>query len=445
MNEQSERRPGLNQFLNSIADSGLEALRAIRGRRGPERDIVALCHELLTTTGEATGTAVAREVVAAYRALDEAGRRSFFDRLLREFDVDVARIDAATKSYAKNRSLANRLALSRAVEAPRQELFRRIHTAPDGGATLVRMREDLLELIGEDPALEAIDADLRHLLKAWFNRGFLALERIDWNTPAAILERLIDYESVHEIRGWDDLRRRLAADRRCFAFFHLALPGDPVIFVEVALVRGLAETIGPLIDRGGPVLDPARADTAIFYSINNCHDGLQGISFGNFLIKQVVLELQREFPAIETFATLSPMPGFARWLAQSLPRLEAPLLAPEEAAAIRTMLDAGASERLLGPLEKPVITLAAHYLINERRGEEPLDPVARFHLRNGARLERINWLADRSERGLSTALGVMVNYLYEPKTIEKNHEIYVRDQTVVAAGRVSRLLPRELR
>ena len=445
MSETATRRGGLNQFLNSIADSGLDALRAIRGRRSADRDIVALCQELLTTTGEATGTAVAREVVAAYRALDDASRRAFFESLLRDFDVVPARIDAATAAYAKDRSLANRLALSRAVEAPRQELFRRIHTAPEGGATLVDMREQLLGLIGDAPDLEAIDADLRHLLKAWFNRGFLTLERIDWNTPAAILERLIGYESVHEIRGWDDLRRRLAADRRCFAFFHPALPDDPVIFVEVALVQGLSDAIAPLIDRNGPVLDPSKADTAIFYSINNCHDGLQGISFGNFLIKQVVVELQRELPSLGTFATLSPVPGFARWLAQNLETLAPPLLEPSEMPAIRTLLKAGASEALLDPLEKPLMGLAAHYLVNERRGDEALDPVARFHLRNGARLDRINWLADRSERGRRTALGIMVNYLYEPKAIEKNHEAYVRDHEVVASTRVARLLPRELR
>jgi malonyl-CoA decarboxylase len=282
-------------------------------------------------------------------------------------------------------------------------------------------------------------------LKAWFNRGFLTLERIDWNTPAAILERLIGYESVHEIRGWDDLRRRLADDRRCFAFFHPALPGDPVIFVEVALVRGLPEAIAPLIDRNGAVLDAAKADTAVFYSINNCHDGLQGISFGNFLIKQVVLELQRELPALSQFATLSPVPGFAHWLSKNLEQLAPPLLDAGEKPAIRALIDAGAPEAMLATLERPLMGLAAHYLVNERRGAEPLDAVARFHLRNGAKLDRVNWLGDRSERGRRSALGMMVNYLYDPKSIEKNHEAYVRDQTVVASGRVTRLLPRELR
>src|SRR5690606_3266375 len=216
-----------------------------------------------------------------YEGLAPDERPAFFERLARDFDADPDRIATAAAAYAKDRSLANRLALSRAVEAPRQELFRRIHTAPGGGAMLVRMREHLLALLDDNPGFQSIEADLRFLLKTWFNRGFLAIERIDWNTPAAVLERLIDYESVHEIRGWDDLRRRLAADRRCFAFFHPALPGDPVIFVEVALVKGLPDAIAPLIDRDGPVLDPSKADTAIFYSINNCHAGLQGISFGN--------------------------------------------------------------------------------------------------------------------------------------------------------------------
>ncbi|MEX1107944.1 MAG: malonyl-CoA decarboxylase [Dongiaceae bacterium] len=446
MTVQDTRRPGgVNQFLNAIADAGLDALRAIRGVRTAERDVVVLGEELLSTRGEASGTAVAREMVTHYRELDADGRRRFFETLATDFDVDPDRILAAAKAYGEQPTLETRLALARAAEAPRQKLFRRIHTAPDGGATLVRMREDLLQLLPANPALEAVDADLRYLLKVWFNRGFLALERIDWNTPAAILERLIRYESVHEVRGWDDLRRRLAADRRCFAFFHPALPGDPVIFVEVALVHDLADSIGPLLDRDGPVLDPSLANTAIFYSINNCHDGLRGITFGNFLIKQVVVELQRELPAIERFATLSPVPGFRRWLARALERLAEPLVSDADQAAIRGLLAGPVTPAAILPLEEPIMRLAAHYLLNEKREQEPLDPVARFHLRNGARLERVNWLGDPSSRGLGDSFGIMVNYLYDPRSIEKNHEAYVSGQEVVAASRVTRLLPRELR
>jgi malonyl-CoA decarboxylase len=445
--QDSRRSGGVNQFLDAIADAGLDVLRAIRGRRIANRDVGALGEELLSTRGEASGTAVAREMVAHYRKLDPAGRLAFFRTLAKDFDADPRRILAAGAAYGKSPTLENRLLLARAVEAPRQELFRRINTAPGGGATLVRMREDLLHFIqeDEDPALDAVDADLRHLLKVWFNRGFLTLERIDWNTPAAILERLIQYESVHEIRGWEDLRRRLAEDRRCFAFFHPALSGDPVIFVEVALVCDLADSVGPLLDRNGPIIDPAAADTAIFYSINNCHEGLRGITFGNFLIKQVVVELQRELPTIGQFATLSPVPGFRRWLSGALDRLAQPLVSDVERSALQDLLAGPVSETAVTPLQEPLMRIAAHYLLAEKRDREPLDPVARFHLRNGARLERMNWLGDRSQRGLGESLGIMANYLYDPRSIEKNHETYVDDHQVVAAARVTRLLPRDLR
>jgi malonyl-CoA decarboxylase len=443
--QDSRRSGGVNQFLDVIADAGLDVLRAIRGRRIANRDIGALGEELLSTRGEASGTAVAREMVAHYRKLDSAERLAFFRILAKDFDADPQRILAAGRTYGEDPTLKNRLLLARAVEAPRQELFRRINTALGGGATLVRMREDLLQLIQDDIALDAVDADLRYLLKVWFNRGFLTLERIDWNTPAAVLERLIQYESVHEIRGWEDLRRRLAEDRRCFAFFHPALPGDPVIFVEVALVRDLADSVGPLLDRSGPILDPATADTAIFYSINNCHEGLRGITFGNFLIKQVVVELQRELPAIGRFATLSPVPGFRRWLSGALDRLAQPLVSDVEQSALRDLLAGPVSETAVMPLQEPLMRLATHYLLAEKRDREPLDPVARFHLRNGARLERMNWLGDRSQRGLGESFGIMANYLYDPRSIEKNHETYVDDHQVVAAARVTRLLPRDLR
>jgi malonyl-CoA decarboxylase len=438
----TRRSGGLNQFLNSIADAGLDALRAIRGHSGAGRDAETLGNELLSTLGEASGTAVAREMVVYYRNLDKTGRRRFFETLANRFDAEPERILVAAKVYGEQQTLAARLALVEAAQAPRQKLFRRIHAAPDGGATLVRMREDLLQLLPENPGLESVDADLRYLLKVWFNRGFLTLERIDWNTPAAVLERLIHYESVHEIRGWADLRRRLAADRRCFAFFHPALPGDPVIFVEVALVCELAESVDPLLDRDGPVLDPSTANTAIFYSINNCHEGLRGITFGNFLIKQVVVELQRELPAIEHFATLSPVPGFRRWLGPALDRLDASLLSDRERAALRGLVSEPVNEGGLEPLQDPIMRLVAHYLLNEKRELEPLDPVARFHLRNGARLERVNWRSNLSMRGLAESFGIMVNYLYDPRAIEENHEAYVSDHEVVAATRVTRLLPR---
>lgn len=438
----------VNQFLNSIADAGLDFLLATtRARKPSPRTPVRSCRELLSTLGEASGTAIARDIVIAYGRMDETERLQFFEDLRTQFDVDPDKVIAAAEAYRSQPDLRSLLALGSAVEAPRQELFRRINTAPDASATLVAMRRDLLRVLPERPELQGVEADLRHLLSSWFNRGFLTLQRIDWNSPAAVLERLIRYESVHAIEGWDDLHRRLAADRRCFAFFHPALADDPVIFVEVALVRGMADAIRPLLDREAPVLRPEAADTAIFYSINNCHDGLRGISFGNFLIKQVVLEIAREIPSVRTFATLSPISDFRKWLASVASDPGSLPLSEDERLSIAALDDddwaerPDAAERL-----RPVVTgLCAWYLLKAKRDGAPIDAVARFHLRNGARLERIDWLADRSPKALRDAAGLMANYVYDPKSIEKNHEEYVRHQNVVASPSIQRLVPRARR
>src|SRR5216683_712153 len=287
--------------------------------------------------------------------------------------------------------------------------------------------------------LKLLDADLRHLFASWFNRGFLELRRIDWQSPAAVLEKLIAYEAVHEIKGWDDLRRRLAPDRRCFAFFHPALPGEPLIFVEVALVQGLATAMPPLLaretDEEAARAQAASADTAIFYSISNCQDGLRGVAFGNLLIKQVVDELKAEFPQLKRFSTLSPVPGFRRWLGQRLANGSDP------DAALLPQLESGGwwndparSEKLRAPL----LRLCARYLT--RQPSIRIDPVARFHLGNGARLERINWLGNNAPRGMQESFGIMVNYLYDHDSIEDNHEVFVRDRTIVRSPEVDALL-----
>jgi malonyl-CoA decarboxylase len=338
--------------------------------------------------------------------------------------------------------------LAAAVEAPRQELFRRINMAPEGTATLVGLRGKLLALVQDRPHLLVVDADLRHLFTSWFNRGFLQLEQITWHTPAAILERLIAYEAVHAIRGWDDLRARLAEDRRCFAFFHPALPDEPLVFVEVALTNGLASSIQPLIEPDRTQLDPEKADTAIFFSISTTQDGLRGISFGSFLIKQVMGELSSELPRLSTFATLSPVPG----LGQALRRREDPEGFTE--ARLRSILGGAAGqgrrhrgevdpvasvERLLnhhGPRPpdecRLLESLTLAYLTAMRRGTRVADPVGHFHLSNGARLERIHPEGDPNEsRGRSC--GVMVNYLYDPESLELNHERYVETGEVSVA------------
>lgn len=309
------------------------------------------------------------------------------------------------------------------------------------------MRERLLELKPEQRELDAVDWDLRHLLSSWFNPGFLQIVRVDWRTPAYLLEQIILHEAVHEIRGWNDLRRRLEGDRRCFAFFHPALPDEPLVFVEVALMNRMADAVPPLIDAQATSNDPSRATTAVFYSISNCQPGLRGVSLGNFLIKNVVDVLSREFPRLKMFCTLSPVPGFTAWLSpllkagdtsQSKPMAQALKVVASQLGTdvVKVASDPENAVERLVPLKEPLLQLCASYLLHRADGSEPAqDPVARFHLHNGAKLERINWLADISKKGLRESLGLMVNYLYEPRTIEGNHEKFVRGE-IVASRRV---------
>jgi malonyl-CoA decarboxylase len=297
------------------------------------------------------------------------------------------------------------------------------------------MREQVLSGLKANSSWIGLDADLAHLLASWFNRGFLTLRRIDWHTPAIVLEKLIAYEAVHQVRGWGDLRRRLEADRRCFAFFHPALPDEPLIFIEVALTRGVSDTVQPLLDPDAPVDDPARADTAIFYSITNCQQGLRGVSFGNLLIKQVVEELRRRLPRVHQFATLSPVPGFGAWLTNVQGELKR---VARGSAMLETLSRLKAADwhrdAQAAPALKPLLMqLCACYLLQSAGEGEPADPVARFHLGNGARMERLNWLADVSEQGMRRSAGLMVNYVYDPDDVEKNHEAYVKEHRIVAS------------
>jgi len=320
-------------------------------------------------------------------------------------------------------------------------LLRRMNMAPGGTGALIAMRSEINARLRDEPELKLLGADLRHLFASWFNRGFLELRRIDWQTPAAVLEKLIAYEAVHAIKGWDDLRRRLAPDRRCFAFFHPALPGEPLIFVEVALVEGLATSMPPLLSQDmeddTARAQAARADTAIFYSISNCQDGLRGVSFGNFLIKQVVEELHAEFPQLKQFSTLSPVPGFRRWLTQQLAEEGDP-----DAALLPKLArdswwhDPEQSE----PLRASLMRLCAAYLTRRLSPGNRIDPVAHFHLGNGARLERINWLGNTEFRAIQESFGIMVNYLYDHDSIENNHEAFVREGTIVRSPDVDALM-----
>jgi malonyl-CoA decarboxylase len=408
-------------------------LRRLFGRdpHGSAAGALTLCRALLSERGEASGATLAREAVRAIEALDSAERERFFDALAGEFSPSPTAVARAAQAYQTDPGPRTLARLQRTVEPARQELYRRLNMAPAGTAALVAMRTRLLAGLGAHPQWRAADDDLLHLFRSWFNRGFLRLERIDWRTPANVLEKLITYEAVHAIRGWDDLRRRLQSDRRCFAFFHPALPDEPLIFIEVALTRGLATQVEPLLAPAAAVEEPEAATHAMFYSITNCQDGLRGVSFGNFLIKQVAEDLRTQLPKLKTFATLSPVPGFAAWLAALRKRGELQMPALEHPEWHR------ADDR--DELQKDLSALCAHYLLKARRGEEPLDPVARFHLGNGAALERVNWLADLSAAGLERSLGMMVNYVYRLEDVERNHEAYVKEHRVIASRAVEKL------
>jgi malonyl-CoA decarboxylase len=308
------------------------------------------------------------------------------------------------------------------------------------------MRGQLLEAIRQDSGLAPLDADFMHLLSSWFNRGFLSLRRITWSTPANILERLIHYEAVHEISSWKDLRARIdPPDRRCYAFFHPALIDEPLIFVQVALTREMPDAIAPILSESRDPFSPDKATTAVFYSISNCQRGLAGVSFGSFLIKQVVAEISRELPQIANFVTLSPVPGFAGWLARELARDSSALLVAADRAALAALEHAEwhTDPKLAEQLRTPVARAAAAYFLSARsRSGSPVDPVARFHLGNGARLDRINWLADTSSKGLRQSHALMVNYRYDLGEIEKNHEAYAERSEIVASKAVRRLAGR---
>jgi malonyl-CoA decarboxylase len=467
-------RSWLERLWASVADRGRPYAEVLQPEvsRSPLERARELAAALLSERGEASGAAVARELLNELRQLDTKDRHEFYRFLVSDFLPDHDRLKAAVEAYLAEPTPEHATKVAEAAEPTRQEVLRRMNMAPGGTASLIAMRKELLHLLRDDPYLKPLDFDLRHLLGSWFNRGFLELRRIDWQTPAAVLEKLIEYEAVHEIQGWDDLRRRLAPDRRCFGFFHPALPGEPLIFVEVALTRGLADSIQPLLVKdGGEAAQREReraADTAIFYSISNCQEGLRGISFGNFLIKQVVEELKAELPGLVRFSTLSPVPSFRRWLETQLATEGGiPLVREAELPALRQVAgeasqgaDRKALLRLLlaadqwwedepvsHALRAPLTRLCALYLTTPAEGRKdgskrPADPVARFHLGNGARLERVNWRGNIAPRGMRESYGIMVNYLYDPEQIEANHEAFVRG-TVVRSQAVDTLLAGE--
>jgi len=436
------------ELLQTISERGRALLDRARDRRGLDstrsESLIELCEHLISGRGEASGVALARDILTRYAALTTGPRIAFFEALASRFGADPARMETAIAAWRDKPCDETAAEVHAASEPRRQELFRRLNLAPGGTAALVHMREQLMDALDHRDDLTAVDEDFVHLFSSWFNRGFLVLRHIDWSTPAIVLEKIIRYEAVHAIHDWEDLRRRIdPPDRRCYAFFHPALVDEPLIFVEVALTRDIPAAIAPILATSREVVEPDKMRTAGFYSISNCQRGLTGVSFGNFLIKQVVEEINREMPKLGTFVTLSPVVSFAAWLKR------------EREDGASTTLNAADKEVFIAlddpnwwkntetaeRLHDPLMRAAAHYFLRARNSRGlPADPVARFHLGNGARLERIDWLGDTSERAMAQGHGLMVNYQYDLDDIEKNHEAYAEGHDVAASSAVHKWL-----
>ncbi|MEY4640746.1 MAG: hypothetical protein RLZZ227_740, partial [Pseudomonadota bacterium] len=432
----------LGYLIQKLQNLGLDTLLQSWQGKQQQRSFVDvardLCRTLLQLKGEASSVAIAEEIIRSYKDASIEDKQLFFRYLHTELDAAPGSVNRAIKDWQATPNSQNLQALGAACEPPRLELLRTLNTAPGGTLALIEMRDDLLKL-PDDPAYTVLADDLLQLFRSWFNRGFLELRRIDWHTPALVLEQLIHYESVHEIKGWPDLRRRLESDRRCYGFFHPAIPDVPLIFVEAALTDGMSNSISALLQQDLPQqVSEKLPSTAVFYSINNCLQGLRGVSFGNFLIKHVIEHLAVEAPHITQYVTLSPVPGFMRWLAKEWLQIAQggdtkTTPAVETRAAVEALLRKELNPEALAisaPLQNYLPMLCARYLVQAKHRDKPIDPVARFHLGNGARLERINWMADASPNGFKQSAGLMVNYVYDRKTMARNHEAFEQQNEV---------------
>jgi malonyl-CoA decarboxylase len=429
------------ELLNAISDRGRQLLDLSGIGSGHDETIESLSKALLSGRGEASGVVIARQILTSYKQLSDQRRSAYFSFLAQEFSPDPGNLDSAARAYLDAPAPDTLKRLSDAAQSPRLEFLRRLNLAPGATAGILQMRKDLLAQLKGNDALIAVDRDFVSQLTSWFNRGFLVLQRIDWSTPANILEKIISYEAVHEMRGWDDLRRRLdPADRRCFAYFHPSLVDEPLIFVQVALTRHIPGTISEVLEeeRREPATVP-EPTTAVFYSISNCQEGLRGISFGNFLIKQVVEDLTRAIPSLKTFVTLSPVPGFSTWLERARSCNLLSYMDATDQALLENLSDESwtEDEGLAAAMRPVLLAAASHYFLMAKNIHgRPVDAVARFHLGNGARLERVNWLGNISPRGMREAHGLMVNYRYDLRDIERNHELFANSGVVAASKSV---------
>ena len=459
---ESIRRKSVVGISRTWRDIKGKARRRLKGRIHPDlpKEDMEYIRARMTECvegkgGEVKARARTEELGLVYKSLSRRGKKVFLRRLACDFTTDADSIISTLEAFKEASGESSRLELEhrlrKTLDFPRLLILKQFNTLPDGFKFLVDMRADLLELGRGDPFMESLEKDLKYLLNNWFDIGLLDLAEITWESPAILLEKLIQYEAVHEIKSWSDLRDRLDSDRRCFAFFHGKMVYEPLIFIEVALTRGIARGIHELLDEKDETGDPREADTAVFYSINNTQKGLTGISLGNFLIKRVVANLSEELPALKTFVTLSPVPGFRNWLAPRLKDGDLSVFAAHEVLEIAPggdgenachvlleLLDTRwhENDHVRDRLEKILPRLMARYLLKEKKHGRALDPVANFHLSNGARMERINWLADTSDKGLHQSAGMMVNYLYSLKDIDDNHEAYVSDGAIPASRKV---------
>ena len=431
----------LKEIISSIADVGQKLFKKSVVKKNDLESIISLCDDLISNKGAAFGITVARDITDLYHTLSPNNKLLFFKKINEKFKPDHNKVNSAIETYKREQNDKNLFKLFVTSEGQRRELFRRMNMSPNGISTIVSLREDLLQILDDNKDLKPLDNDLRELFKSWFNPGFLKLTKITWDTKAAVLEKIIQYERVHKIKDMNELKRRLGEDRRFFSYFHPALDDEPIIFVQVALTNGLGKSIQEIMK---PTTgNEKKYDTATFYSISNCQEGLTRVTLGNFLIKRVVYEIQEELPNIKNFGTLSPIPGFRDWF---------------------TTLDEGVIQNILGKIpystvsflrssslkvgdgrivsnKKAIIKLVAHYLMNEKNKKDlPINDVCRFHLGNGAIIEDIVINANVSEVGFNRSFGVMVNYLYELKNIEKNHEDYVNNKNIIISDKLKKLI-----
>ena len=431
----------LKQIISSIADAGQKLFSIKNIKKNNLESIISLCDDLISHKGAAFGITVARDITELYQSLSPENKLLFFKQINEKYKPSFKKVNEAIENYTKSQNERTLSDLFKVSEGNRRELFRRMNMAPNGTAIIVALREDLLKILKSNKELSELDNDLRHLFRAWFNPGFLKLTKITWDTKAAVLEKIIKYERVHQIKDMNELKRRLGEDRRFFSYFHPALEDEPIIFVQVALTKGLGKSIQELMK---PSSDEKKTyDTATFYSISNCQEGLSRVTLGNFLIKRVVYEIQEELPHIKNFGTLSPIPGFADWfsyLEESKIKNILGDLTNQNVSFLKSK-DMKIGDNRIVENKEAIIKLVAHYIVNEKNKKGlPINDVSRFHLGNGAIVEDIVVNANISETGFKRSYGVMVNYLYELKNIEKNHEDYMNNHKVIVSDKIKKYL-----